>query len=89
MAFQDKLIEKGWVKKQTLEWQGEYGSLGQLTYQVIYEVQQYYEQYVGYEILTPVRDAGGFYRENHGGGAYYPIDEPTYRYIMTELAEKP
>lgn len=66
---------------------GEYGVLGDMTYSAIWEVQQF-ARTVGAPYMTPVRDAGGFFRENSGTGNYYPIDAATYNYIMEQLPQK-
>ncbi len=64
---------------------GEYGSLGDVTYAAIWDVQQYAND----SSMYPVRDSAGFYRTNFGTGSYYPIDEATYTYIMERLPNKP
>ena len=84
-AFQDRLIEKGWLSRAELDIMGEYGSLGDLTYAAVWEVQQYAAD----PLMASVRDEAGFYRSGYGTGDYYPIDERTYRYIMEQLAQKP
>lgn len=83
--FQDKLIEAGWLDKATLDVMGEYGSLGDVTYAAIWDVQQYADD----SSMSPVRDSAGFYRTYIGTGDYYPIDAATYNYIMYSLPHKP
>ncbi|MBQ3761835.1 MAG: peptidoglycan-binding protein [Clostridia bacterium] len=85
MRFQDKLIEAGWLDKMTLTIYNEYGSLGDVTYAAIFEVQKD----AGDPAMIRVRDAAGFYRINNGTGDYYPIDQVTYEYIMNSLPKKP
>ncbi len=78
------LISKGWLDRAELDIYGEYGSLGDLTYAAIWDVQQ--SAAVGG--MSPVRDASGFYRSNNGTGDYYPIDATTYNYIMNNLPNR-
>ena len=83
--FQDMLISMGWLDKATLEVMGEYGTLGDVTYAAIWEVQQFAND----RNMAPVQDAAGFMRTQNGSGEYYPIDEATYNYIMNQLVYKP
>ena len=83
--FQDMLISMGWLDKATLDVMGEYGTLGDVTYAAIWEVQQYAND----RSMAPVQDAAGFMRTQNGSGEYYPIDEATYNYIMNQLVYKP
>jgi hypothetical protein len=69
----------------TLQIFNEYGTLGDVTYAAIFEVQKHASD----PAMTRVRDAAGFYRTNNGTGDYYPIDEATYTYIMNFLPKKP
>ena len=83
--FQDKLISMGWLDRDTLVVLGTYGTLDDVTYEAIWNVQQYAND----PAMKSVRDAGGFYRKNNGTGDYYEIDEATYNYIMNSLPNKP
>ena len=84
MAFQEALIAGGWLSRGELEATGEYGTMGDMTYAAVYEVQLWYtDNETGGEPVQFVRDAGGSFRD--GTGAYYPVDETTYDYIMKHL----
>lgn len=87
-AFQDTLARYGWLDKSILEMLGEYGTLGDMTYSAVWDVQQYYMTHVSGPAMNPVKDAGGFFRSGSGTGDYYPIDEITYLYIMDHLTAK-
>ena len=85
--FQDALISKGWLDMDSLNAAGEYGIMGDVTYAVIADVQDYYAANGGWPELSPVKDNEGNFRPG-GMGDYYPIDENTYTYIMQRLPNK-
>ena len=89
-ALQKKLADAGWLDAEALEANGETGKMGDITYQAIYDVQMYYNENVSAStgiVLALVRDDNESFVDDKG--AYYPIDEETYNYIMKKLVTKP
>jgi hypothetical protein len=87
-AFQDALISAGWLDGDAIMFSdGEYGTLGDVTYQAIWKLQQYAATLPGAPVMQPVADENGSFRDMFD--QYYPIDEATYNFILNELPEKP
>ena len=80
--FQDMLIEKGWLDRDELLMNDEYGVLGDVTYRAVYDVQLEAND----PAMSPVMDENESFLDSTGN--YYKIDEATYTYIMTKLQQK-
>ena len=81
------LVSKSWLDWDSVNAAGEYGTMGDVTYAAIADVQDYYAANGGWPELSPVKDSEGNFRPG-GMGDYYPIDENTYNYIMQQLPNK-
>ena len=87
-AFQDALISAGWLDGEAIMFSdGEYGTLGDTTYQAIWDLQQYTATLTDAPEMQPVADENGSFKDMFD--QYYPIDEATYDFIMNEPPVKP
>ena len=86
-AFQDALIDAGWLDSSIVYNSDEYGTLGDMTYAAMWDLQQYAATLPGTPEMEPVADENGSFMDKFD--QYYPIDEASYNFIMNDPPAKP